>query len=110
MSKTKKKVVIRACEDCSCVDNGALEVIKTIEEATGLEMGEKNSKYDFDRSGCLGGCDFGPNILVNSEIVMGLKPENVMVEITKVANSVPLTKKQKEENLNKILEEELDID
>ena len=107
MPKTKKKVVIRACEDCSCLDNGALAVIKSIEEGTGLEMGEQNSKYDFDRSGCLGGCDFGPNILVNSEIVMGLKPDTVMAEIIKIANATPLTKKQKEENLNKILEEEL---
>ena len=30
MSKTKKRVVIRACEDCSCVDNGALAVIEAI--------------------------------------------------------------------------------
>jgi NADH:ubiquinone oxidoreductase subunit E len=109
MPKTKKKIVIRACEDCSCVDNGALEVIKTIEEATGLAMGEQNTKFDFDRSGCLGGCDFGPNILVNSEIVMGLKPDTVMAEIIKIANSAPLSKKQKEENLNKILESELDM-
>lgn len=109
MPKAKKKVIIRACEDCSCVDNGALEVIKTIEESTGLAMGESNSKYDFDRSGCLGGCDFGPNILVNSEIVMGLKPGTVMAEIIKIANSAPLNKKQKEENLNKVLEDELDM-
>lgn len=108
MPKAKKKVVIRACEDCSCVDNGALEVIKTIEESTGLEMGQQNSKYDFDRSGCLGGCDFGPNILVNSEIIMGVKPDTVMAEIIKIATGVPLTQKQKEENLNKILEDELD--
>lgn len=107
MPKAKKKVIIRACEDCSCVDNGALEVIKTIEEGTGLAMGEKNSKYDFDRSGCLGGCDFGPNILVNSEIVMGLKPNTVMAEIAKIANSAPLTQKQKEEDLNKKIEQEL---
>lgn len=107
MPKSKKKIVIRACEDCSCVDNGALAVIKSIEEGTGLEMGEQNSKYDFDRSGCLGGCDFGPNILVDSEIVMGLKPETVMSEIAKIANATPLTKKQKEENLNKKIEQEL---
>lgn len=103
----KKRTIIRACEDCSCVDNGALAVIEAIEEGTGVSMGEKNSKYDFDRSGCLGGCDFGPNILVNSEIVMGLKPHTVMAEIAKIANGTPLTKKQRQANLDKKIQQEL---
>ena len=107
MPKAKKRIVIRACEDCSCVDRGALAVIEAIKEGTGVPMGEKNIKYDFDRSGCLGGCDFGPNILVDSEIVIGLKPDTVMAEIAKIVNGVPLTKKQKEENLNKKIEQEL---
>ena len=85
----KKKTVIRACEDCSCVDRGALEVIKAIEESTGLAMGETNKEYDFDRSSCLGGCEFGPNMLVNSDIVLGVQPDTVMAEIAKIANAKP---------------------
>ena len=94
MPKAKKKIVIRACEDCSCVDRGALEVIRTIEASTGLAMGESDSKYDFDRSSYLGGCEFGPNMLVNNDIVLGVKPDTVMAEIAKIANTTPLDNKQ----------------
>lgn len=96
MAKAKKKVVIRACEDCSCVDNGALEIIKTIEQSIGIPMGETNREYDFDRSSCLGGCEFGPNILVDNDIVIGVKPNTVMAEIAKIANAKPTNKKQDE--------------
>src|SRR5262245_48231143 len=90
----KKKTVIRACEDCNCVDRGALDVIRAIEESTGLAIGETNSKYDFDRSSCLGGCEFGPNMLVNNDIVLGLKPDTVMAEIAKIANAKSVDKKE----------------
>ncbi len=99
MSKAKKKIIVRACEDCSCVDRGALGVIKAIEDSTGLAMGESNSKYDFDRSSCLGGCEFGPNMLVNDDIVLGVTPDTVMAEIAKIAEAKPVKKKNQLEIL-----------
>lgn len=96
----KKRTVVRVCQNYSCVENGAEAVMKKIEEETGLEPGEQNKAYDLDYACCLGCCDFGPNILVNDNLVLGIKAETAMEQINKSANELPLTQKEKEENLN----------
>ncbi|OGH93172.1 MAG: hypothetical protein A2534_02665 [Candidatus Magasanikbacteria bacterium RIFOXYD2_FULL_39_9] len=101
----KKPTVVRVCQDCSCMENGAEAVLKKIEDETGLALGEKNKNFDLDYSACLGGCDFGPNMLVNSNFVMGATPDNVMDKIEKAAETKPLTQKEKEANLDKLLED-----
>ena len=53
----------------------------------------------------MGGCDFGPNMLVNNNFVMGANPDNVMKKIAEAAETKPLTQKEKEENLDKLLED-----
>ncbi|MBI2038275.1 MAG: NAD(P)H-dependent oxidoreductase subunit E [Candidatus Magasanikbacteria bacterium] len=103
----KKPTIVRVCQDCSCIENGAEAVVKKIEDETGLTLGEKNKQYDLDYSVCLGGCDFGPNMLVNGNFVMGAQPDKVMEQIEKAAETKPLTQQEKEANLDKFLNEEL---
>ncbi len=59
---------IRICNDCSCLEAGAEQLIEEAKKITGLELGEKNDKFDLDSSVCLGGCALSPNILVDSDI------------------------------------------
>ncbi len=102
---SKKPTVVRVCQDCSCTENGAEATLKKIEDEIGLTLGEKNKNFDLDSSACLGGCDFGPNMLVNNNFVMGANPDNVMDKIEKAAETEPLTQKEKEDNLDKLLED-----
>jgi len=62
---------IRVCQECSCIENGAKEVVEQITKKTGLKLGEKNEKHDLDISSCLGCCSFGPSALVDGEIKLG---------------------------------------
>jgi NADH:ubiquinone oxidoreductase subunit E len=102
---SKKPTVVRVCQNYSCVENGSESVMKKIEDETKLKPGKKNTKYDLDYACCLGCCDFGPNMLVNDNLVLGAKTDTVMEQIDEAALVKSRTQKEKEENLNKILDE-----
>ncbi len=104
---SKKPAIVRVCQDCTCMENGVDKVVEKITAMTGLSMGEKNKEMDLDISGCLGGCDFGPNMLVNGNLVLGINPDTVMDEIAKASETKPLTQKEKEEHLDKLLNGDL---
>lgn len=78
--------------------------MKKIEETAGLLAGQKNDKYDLGYCGCLGCCDFGPNLLVNENLVIGASKENIMEEIAKASEATAPTLEEKEANLNKVLD------
>lgn len=90
-----KQTVIRVCSNTSCKKRGAAGVMKKIEEAAG--------GYDLDYCGCLGCCDFGPNLLVNDNLVIGVNKENVMGEIAKALETATPTPEEKEADLDKVI-------
>ncbi len=100
----KKRTEVRVCQNYSCIENGAEAVVKKIKQETGLEPGEQNKEIDFDYACCLGCCDFGPNMLVNENLVLGVTPENVMGEIEKNAQKKAKTAAEKSKDLDNVLE------
>lgn len=99
----QKQITIRVCNNCSCAKKGSGGVMKKIEETVGLTAGTKNSEYDLDYSACLGCCDFGPNLLVDGNLVLGADKNTVMDEVAKAANSTTPTLEEKEADLDKVL-------
>jgi len=77
--------------------------MQKIEQTTCLVAGKKNQEYDLDYSACLGCCDFGPNLLVDNNLVLGAEKNTVMEEITKAANTTTQTTEEKEANLDRVL-------
>lgn len=102
-----KQIVVRVCNEPSCAEKGAGGIMKKIEEAFGLRFGAKNEKYDLGCCGCLGSCEFGPNLLTNNNLVIGAKESTVLEEISKAAETTPLTAAEKEARLDKVLEEDI---
>jgi NADH:ubiquinone oxidoreductase subunit E len=102
-----KKVTVRICQNYSCVENGSERVMAEFTKQTGLEAGKQNKKYDVDYACCLGCCDFGPNILVNDSLVLGIKPETVMQQIDKAASEPAKTFEEQQAELDRLIDEEL---
>ena len=103
----KKRVVIRVCQNYSCVENGSEKVMQELQKQTGLEPGELNTKYDIDYACCLGCCDFGPNMLVNDNLILNVKPETLMSQIDTAANEPVKTFAEQQAELDKLIDEEL---
>ncbi len=103
----QKQIIVKVCNEPACEKKGAGGIMKKIEQAFGLLTGTKNDKCDLNYCACLGCCDFGPNILVNNNLVMSVNKENVMEKITETASVVAPTQKEKEDNLNKVLAEDI---
>ncbi len=100
-----KQIVIRVCNEPSCANKGAGHIMSLIEKAIGLIAGKKNEKYDLGYSACVGCCEFGPNLLVDNELVLRADKDTVMDEIDKASKAVALTPEEKMANLDKALED-----
>ena len=81
--------------------------MEELSKQTGLEAGEQNKKFDVDFACCLGCCDFGPNILVNDNLVLNVKPETIMGQIQEAVNKSVKTTEEKQKELDKVLDGEL---
>ncbi len=103
----KKQKVIRACRNIHCAKRGAEKIMKKIEQEIGLQAGQKNSEYDLDYCGCLGCCDFGPNLLVNGNIILGAETNTVMAEIKKASETEAPTEADKEAMLEQALKNDI---
>ena len=102
---TSKQVIVRVCNEGPCAAKGAGGIMKKIEQTLGMVFGTKNENYDLGTCACLGSCEFGPNLLVNNELVLRADKDTVMEEITKATEAVALTPEQKMANLDKVLED-----
>lgn len=101
------QITIRVCCNTSCAKKGSAGIMQKIEQSTGLKAGNNNSEYDIDFCGCLGCCDFGPNLLVNNNLVLGVDKRNVMEKISEAAGITAPTAKEKEASLDKTLKEDI---
>lgn len=102
---TSKQVIVRVCNEGPCAQKGAGGIMKKIEQMLGMVFGEKNDQYDLGTCACLGSCEFGPNLLVNNELILRAGTDTVMEEIKKATEAVALTPEEKMANLNKVLED-----
>ena len=62
------KVEIRVCRGTACHSGGNAELVKALEDATGVKLGESNEKYSLGWVECLGQCQAAPSMLVNGEL------------------------------------------
>ena len=84
------KTEIRVCRGTACHSGGNGALIKALEEAvgikmgessneaeTGLKMGESNETYGLDWVECLGQCQAAPNLLINGKLYTGVDPARI---------------------------------
>lgn len=102
-----EQINIRVCNHTSCSKKGAASIMQKIEQSTGLKAGNKNSEYDIDICGCLGCCDFGPNLLVNNNLILGAEKRTVIEKISEAAGITAPTAEEKEASLDKTLKEDI---
>ncbi len=102
-----EQIIVRVCSNTSCAKKGSASIMQEIEQSTGLKVGNKNAEYDLDFCGCLGCCDFGPNLLVNNNLILGAEKRTVMEKISEAAGNTPPTTEEKKANLDKTLKEDI---
>lgn len=59
---------IRVCRGTACHSDGNAELVKALEAATGLKMGESNKDFSLGWVECLGQCQAAPNLLINGKL------------------------------------------
>ena len=59
---------IRVCRGTACHSGGNAALVKALEEATGVKLGESNEKFSLGWVECLGQCQAAPNLLINGEL------------------------------------------
>ena len=77
--KVRGKYVVRICRSTPCHVRGALDVVKAMEEALGIKMGEttQDGLFTLEYTECLGICDVAPAIMINDDVHGNLTPESV---------------------------------
>ena len=71
--------VIRFCESAPCHVMGGRQVLRALQDESGLEPGEtsKDEKWSLLMTSCLGVCGVGPTFLVDNDIHGNVTPERV---------------------------------
>jgi NADH:ubiquinone oxidoreductase subunit F (NADH-binding)/NADH:ubiquinone oxidoreductase subunit E len=66
------KYIIRMCESAPCHVNGAENILETLKEELGIEVGETTSDglFTLEHTACLGTCEVAPAMQIN-EVVFG---------------------------------------
>lgn len=99
----KKQIVVKVCNGPRCSSRGASQIMEKIKKETRAEA----DNYELEFTSCLGCCDFGPNMLVNDNFVLGVTKYTAMDEIKKAALVTAPTATDKQANLNKALKEDI---
>lgn len=78
--ENKGRYVIRLCKTVSCDMKGKDKIVKTLERELGVKFGETTSDgmFRLEYANCMGLCDKGPAMLVNSMLYDSLTPESVL--------------------------------
>ena len=81
----KGRYVVRLCKTISCDMAGKDKIERTLERELGIKFGEstKDGLFALEYSNCMGLCDKGPAMLVNSDLHDSLTPESVLDIISK---------------------------
>jgi len=69
-TKPRGKFIIQVCSDIPCHVNGALDIVKTLENNLLIRIGETTPDgiFTLEYTSCIGCCDKAPAIRIGSEI------------------------------------------
>lgn len=78
--KPAGKYVIRLCRTIGCDLQGKDKIVKALEAELGIKMGETTTdrKYSLQFANCMGMCDAGPAMLINSDLHANLTPSRAV--------------------------------
>lgn len=78
--KPHGKYTIRMCSSAPCHVRGAKEVMSTITEMLGINIGETtpDNRFTVEICPCLGICDISPVVMINDAIYGDLTPEKAI--------------------------------
>ena len=71
------KTEIRVCRGTACHSGGNAELVKALEQATGLKLGEENEQFSLGWVECLGQCQAAPNLLINGELYTNVELDKI---------------------------------
>jgi len=77
---------IQVCKTLSCELCGKNELLKAIEEETGLKLNEKNERFKVSEVECLGACGGAPMLAMNEEYHENLSPESTKKLLQSLSN------------------------
>lgn len=78
-TEKKGKFIIRLCQTISCDMADKAAVARQLENELGIKFGQttKDGMFTLEYANCLGMCDQGPAMLVNTEVFTKVSPESV---------------------------------
>jgi len=76
---------IQVCKTLSCELCGKNEILKSIEEETGLKVNEQNEFFKVSEVECLGACGGAPMLALNEEYHENLSPEKTKALLQRLA-------------------------
>jgi len=87
-TEPKGKYVIRICKTIVCDMKGKKLIVKALEDALKIKVGETthNKKFTLLETNCLGLCHRGPAMLINDEVYDELTPAKVQEIIQQYRN------------------------
>ncbi len=74
------RYIIRLCRTISCELSGKDQIVKSLEAELGISMGETTADnlFTLEYANCMGMCDQGPAMLVNTDLYSNLTPSKVI--------------------------------
>jgi NADH:ubiquinone oxidoreductase subunit E len=78
-TEKKGRHIVRICENAPCHVLGAPAVIKALENALGISVGETtpDGEFTIELTSCLGVCGVGPVIDIDGEVYGNLTPQQI---------------------------------
>jgi NADH:ubiquinone oxidoreductase subunit E len=78
------KHLVRVCLGTACYVRGGKEVLETLREQMGIEVGETTSDrlFSLDVGRCFGACGLAPVIMIDDEVYQSVRP----AQLTKILN------------------------
>ena len=74
------RFIIRLCRTISCDMQNKDRVARTLEKELGIHFGEtsEDGRFSLEWTNCMGMCDQGPALMVNSQVFTRVTPERVL--------------------------------
>lgn len=70
-------VEVRVCRGTACHSGGNAELVKALEAATGVKLGESNERFSLGWVECLGQCQAAPNLLINGALYTNVELDKI---------------------------------
>ena len=77
--KPRGKFIIQVCNNVSCHVNGAMDVVRELEDILHIKVGETTADriFTLENTSCIGCCDHPPAIRIGSEVFGNVTPESI---------------------------------